>query len=219
MGPDDKAYLHRHGIVITGISEKTDGNVNEGGHWAAKLAIEDQADYYSWDADGMGAGLAEQNSRDFEGKHTELVMFKGSEAPDSPKTPYNEPTKRTAKSVDDLKTIGETFLNKRAQYTYDLRDAIYRTYRAVVHGEMMDPETLISFSSEIELLPKVRAQVCRMPRKPNSQGRLALYTKEELKRLYQMDSPNLFDVCMMSRRYEPEAQDAAPVLNFPRKWK
>jgi len=36
-GPDSKGYALRHGVVFTELEEKLDGNVNEGGHWAAHL--------------------------------------------------------------------------------------------------------------------------------------------------------------------------------------
>jgi len=203
-GPDDKGYAMRHGVVVLDVEEKKDGDINEGGHWAANRAIDQGVDYYSWDCDGMGVGLAEQNSTDFHGKKTTLVMFKGSETPDHPKAIYQPALKAP---IENQKTIGDSFLNKRAQYYYDLRDRCYRTWRAVVLNEMQDPETLISFSSEIKLLSKVRSELCRMPVKPNSSGLFALYTKEELKRKFKLPSPNLGDSVMMLMRYEEPDED------------
>ena len=53
--------------VIVDAQEKVDGNVNEGGHWAADLAIQAGADLFTWDYDGMGVALNEQVSRAFDG--------------------------------------------------------------------------------------------------------------------------------------------------------
>ena len=199
-GPDSKGYAMRHGVVFLDIQEKTDGDGNEGGHWAAGLANSQQVDFFTWDADGMGCLLAEQMAKDFNGKHTRLAMFKGSESPDNPETIYTtalkSPVSGQAKVKDSVK-------NKRAQYYAELRDRVYRTYVAVENGEKyQDPDTLISFSSDISMLPKLRAEMCRMPIKPNGAGKIDLYTKEEMKGpKFKFASPNLSDSVMMSMRF------------------
>jgi len=81
-----------------------------------------------------------------------------------------------------------------------LRDRIYRTYLAVEKNEFHDPSKLISFSSNIGLLSKLRAELCRMPIKPNSDGKLELYTKQVMKSKFKIQSPNLADSVMMSMR-------------------
>ena len=215
MGPDSKGYVFRHGNVFLRIEEKTDGNVNEGGHWATQMAIEDNADYFTWDGDGMGIALDEQIAADFAGHPTQLVVFRGSEGPDNPKEPYQAATKAP---VQNQKSIGDSFLNKRAQYYFEMRDRCYRTYRAVVLGEYHDPDTLISFSSDIELLGKFRSELCRMPVKEESgTGRFELFTKKMLKSKFKIASPNLSDAGMMSLRYKPPVEHSP--LNFKRKWK
>lgn len=197
MGADSKGYAMRHGSVVLDIQEKTDGNVNEGGHWAVGQAIIQGVDSYSWDGDGLGLGLAEQTSADLNGKHVKIEMFRGSESPDNPEAIYNPALKAP---IQNQKTNKDTFRNKRAQYYFDLRDRIYRTYRAVIHSEYHDPDTLISFSSEIELLSKVRAELCRIPIKPNGNGLFELYTKDKMKSKFKVASPNLGDSVMMLMR-------------------
>lgn len=198
MGRDSKGYAARHGSVVYSVEEKTDGNVNVGGHWAAKLAIDHSLDYFSWDGDGMGAGLAEQMSRDCEGKKIDLSMFKGSETPDYPESIYKPALKE---SVSGQKKNNEVFKNKRAQYYFMLRDRIYTTYRAVVFGEYTDPDTMISFCSDMKLLSKLRAELCRIPKKPNNNGLNELYTKKEMEVKFKIPSPNLGDSVMMLMRY------------------
>lgn len=200
MGRDSKGYAARHGSVVFDVQEKLDGNVNVGGHWAADLAIGHSLDYFSWDGDGMGAGLAEQMSRDCEGKKIDLSMFKGSEGPDYPEAIYKPAVKE---SVSGQKKNKEVFKNKRAQYYFILRDRIYTTYRAIVFGEYTDPDTMISFSSDMKLLPKLRAELCRIPKKPNRNGLNELYTKPEMQAKFKIPSPNLGDPVMMFMRYMP----------------
>jgi phage terminase large subunit len=211
-GPDSKGYAMRHGSVVLDAQEKETGNVNEGGHWAAGLAIQQGVDQYTWDCDGMGVALAEQTSTDFEGKHTKIVMFRGSESPDNPKSIY-KPAMRSP--IESQKTIEDSLRNKRAQYYFELRDRCYRTYKAVVHGEYHDPDTLISFSSDIAVLKKIRAELCRMPIKPNGNGLFQLYTKEEMKTKFKIKSPNLGDSIMMLMRYMPSFDHSKVKLPQP----
>lgn len=208
-GPDSKSYCVRHGSLIERLEESFTGNVNEGGHWACGMAVNDNIDAYTWDCDGLGVGLGEQTSIAFSGKNKEVLMFKGSESPDFPDTIYEA---TGCSGIRDRKTNKEVFKNKRAQYYFALRDRCYRTYRAVEFGEYQDPDKMISFSSKIKLLPKLRAELGRMPIKPNSNGLCELYTKEEMKRKFQLKSPNLADAVMMSLRYtyKPKQQVVMP---------
>ena len=198
LGPDSKGYAFRHGSVFLDVREKTDGDVNEGGHWATGLAIQHNADYFTWDGDGMGVALNEQISKDLDGKHTRIVMFKGSESPDNGDSIY-QPSVESP--INDQKTIADTFRNKRSQYYFELRDRIFKTYKAVVHKEYHNPDDLISFSSDIADLALLRSEVCKIPLKPNGNGLLELYTKQAMKDKFKVTSPNLADTVMMSMRY------------------
>lgn len=196
---DPKAYVLRHGSVILDADEYTKGDTNEGCRWATGRAIQDGADYFTWDCDGLGAALNEQVSRAFSEKDVRIAQFKGSETPDNPDEVY-QPAVRAP--VENQKTNKETMRNKRAQYYSELRDRAYRTYRAVVHHEFHDPDKLISFSSNITMLNKLRAELCRMPIKPRSDGLVELYTKKELRDKFKFVSPNLGDGSMMCLRYK-----------------
>jgi phage terminase large subunit len=200
VGADTKGYAMRHGSVVMDIQEKADGNVNAGARWAADIAIKQQVDAFSWDSIGMGAGLAEQFARDFDGKHVRISMFNGAESPDFPDSIYKPAIKA---SVQDQKTNKQVFRNKRAQYYFELRDRIYNTYRAVVHKEYGDPDAMISFCSEIPLISKLRAELCRLPIKHNGNGLNELYTKEEMRSKFKIASPNLADAVMQTMRYVP----------------
>ena len=210
-GPDSKGFAARHGSVVLEVKEMESGTVNEGGHWAAGNAIQFTSDAFAWDGDGMGIALAEQMGYDFVGKQTVLNVFRGSESPDFPDAVYRPATSFDADPSDNQpvanqKTNKDSFKNKRAQYYFELRDRFYRTYRAVVHGEYHDPAKMISLDSSIELLPKLRAELCRMPIKPNGNGLFELYTKAEMKTKFKMASPNLADSVMMLMRFVPQAR-------------
>jgi len=158
---DAKAIAVRHGILYKRVEQTEEGDINESCDWACDIAIEENADLFTWDCDGIGAGLKRQVAQNFDGKHTTIEMFKGSMGVDDPDRVY-EPDELTEKS----KTNKETFKNKRSQYYWMLRGRFYNTYRAVVKGEYIDPDELISLSSKIKDLQQLRSEVCRIPLTP-----------------------------------------------------
>lgn len=193
MGGDSKGYAMRHGSVVLRVEEMTYGDVNEGCDWATGLTIQDTCDMFTWDCDGMGVTLNRQVSESFDGKRIVSVMFKGSEGPDFPDSLYDPPDNNPNR---EQKTNREVFKNKRAQYYFALRDRILRTHYAVTRGEYYDPDTMISFSSNISCMTKLRSEICTIPIKPNGNGFLELYPKPDMKKLFKLPSPNLADSVM-----------------------
>lgn len=197
-GEDDKALTIRHGIVYTHLAVMDTGDVGDGTEWALNLALEHQADYFVWDGDGLGLGLKRQITAALDGKHCEPVMFRGSETCDDPDQAYD--SDREQRPGVPRKTNKDVFYNRRAQYHIRLRDAFAATYRAVVKGEYIDPNLLISLSSDMGNLDQLRTEVCKIVRKPTPSGKILIMSKEELaKAPYNLPSPNCNDVLVMSR--------------------
>ena len=192
-GPDSKGYALRHGSVVLDVRDKDTGDVNEGCDWALDLAINSQADHFTWDCDGLGAALKAQVNQSLAGKKIESVMFKGSESPDRPNEVY-QLTDNSDRFKE--KTNKQAFRNKRAQYYTALRDRFYNTYRAIVKKEYVDPDTMISLSSTIENLTGLRAELCRIPLKDNGGGFIQIMSKPEMKK-QGIESPNMGDSVMM----------------------
>lgn len=193
-GPDSKGLCYRHGNVILDVQERDFGDVNQGGDWAVDYAFEKKPDRFIWDGDGMGSALKRQFNDAFKGKKIDIEMFKGSESPDRPDAIYEPAESDTSRN---RKKIKETFRNKRAQYCWDLRDRIYKTYQAIKFNRFINPDELISFSSEIEDIDLLRSEVCRVPQKYNGRGLIQIMTKKEMRQL-DIESPNMFDAVMMS---------------------
>ena len=193
-GRDDKGFALRQGSVFLDVQSKSDGDANEGMDWALDLALSNNADWFVWDCDGLGVSLRRQVTQALDGKRTEFVMFKGSEAVENPEEIYQ--SSGSERSPLKAKTNKQTFKNKRSQYSWRLRDRFLRTYRAV-NGEYSDPDELISLSSEIACLDELRSEVCRVPLKPNGAGLIQIMTKLEMAKL-EIPSPNMYDACMMS---------------------
>lgn len=193
---DDKAVAYGHGSVILDVRSTSAGQIDTATDWALSYAIDRKPDVFTWDGDGMGAGLKRQITEAMTGKKIEICAFRGSEAADNPEQIYQ----RTDSDVKQSKTNRETFYNKRAQYYWILRDRMYRTYLAIEKGQKaVSPDDLISFSSSIEEIGALRAELCRIPRKYNNSGRIQLLSKPEMLK-QGIDSPNMADAVMMLMR-------------------
>ena len=199
LGDDDKGYCLRHGSIILRAEALDTGEIDEGCDWATGKAAKDDADWFVWDGDGMGAGLKRQISQAFEGTKTKFHMFRGSLSGNGQ---YN--AQQVYMPVDDdidtkPKTFAETFKNNRAQFSWLLRDKFYKTYLAVVKGRYIDPAEMISLASNgIPEMQRLRSEICRVPQKENPHGLIQIMNKQEMKR-QKIDSPNMFDAIMMSQ--------------------
>lgn len=202
-GNDAKGYAVRHGSVFTDAGEIDQPDINTSLDAAADSAIAHNVDLFTWDCDGMGVGLKREVDTWFSGKQTQLRQFRGSASPDRPESIY-EPVDGQQRQ----KTNRETFKNRRAQNYWLLRDRCYKTYRAVTKGEYIDPDNLISFSSSIKLLQKLRSELCRIPKKYNPSGLIQIMSKEDMRKLG-ISSPNIADSVMMAM----EAPEVATEFN------
>ncbi len=196
-GGDSKGYAVRHGNVVLNVTEKVTGEAADGMDWALDLALDDRADYFVWDCDGLGVSLKRQVDAALENKKIDYVMYKGSESPDDADQPYNEGGAHRAKSNR------ETFANKRAQYYWRLRNRFEATHRAINKGEYVNPEEMISLSSSIEKIDQLRSEVCRIPLKRTNSGKIQIMSKIDMaKKPYEIPSPNMGDALMMAM-YRP----------------
>jgi phage terminase large subunit len=190
-GVDPSAECHRHGNVIVELREHIETQVNDAAKLATDFVLEIRADMFVWDGDGMGAALRKQVSDALRGKQCQLYMFKGSHTVLNPHKVY-QPIDGERNRAN---TNAQTFSNQRAQWYWSLRDRMFRTYMAIQHGVYSNPDDLISFNGDMPLIGKLRAELCRIPRKPA--GRIQILSKQEMRKL-KIKSPNLADVVMMS---------------------
>lgn len=196
-GKDPSGYTLRHGSVFLEIEEYDKGDINDNLDYALARAITDGADYFVWDCDGMGIGLKKDVARQLKSKKIDWVIHKGSEGveyPDQVYIPVDDD------DSDKRKTNKEVIFNKRAQYGLRLADRFANTYKAIVKGEYVDPDSMISISSDIKHIDKIRAQVCRVPLIPDQpNGKIQIMSKKEMARKpLLLPSPTSFDTMSMS---------------------
>lgn len=212
-GNDAKGYCLRHGSIIKRVEAKDDGEIDDGCDWATGNAINDNADWFIYDADGMGAGLKRQVSEAFNGKKIESHAFRGSlsgSGQDHADSIFLETTEEQGKP----KTYADTFKNNRAQYYEELAKRFYNTYRCVEKGAYIDPDEMISLDSDgVEDMDRLKAELCRIPRKTNNTGLYQIMSKQDMKKL-NISSPNMADAIMMAM-WSPEVNDWGE-LEYPK---
>jgi len=215
-GKDGKAVVLRHGSIVYDAQEMLTGDVNAGADWATGFAIKNNADVFTWDCDGLGISLRRQVYTSFDNTDTDIELFKGSESPDDKNDIYLNAG--TTMEKRKAKTNGQTFKNKRAQYYWRLRDRFYQTYLAVEKKRYIDPELLISISSDIECINKLRSEVCSIPLKNNGNGQIQIMSKLEMERVYKLPSPNLADALMMSMINPKALNKSIDSMEFSSEW-
>jgi len=207
---DEKGIAIRKGSVFLDVQGTEKYDVNDACDWATGVSINHNADLFTWDCDGLGLSLKRQVADAFSGIKCEVRMFKGSMAVDRPDAIY-EPDS----NVHRPKTNRESFKNKRSQYYWLLRDRFYKTYRAVVKGEYIDPDELISLSTDIKDIAQLRSEVCRIPLKPNPSGLIQIMSKQEMWDKHQIPSPNMADCLMMAMEIPDVMDDFEPLTYQP----
>ena len=191
-GGDAKGYAFRHGSVFLDINDNVIGDSISGLNWALDKAINKQTDLFVWDGDGIGSGMKDSITKAFQGKQTQLEMFKGSGQADNGEQTYNgyDPEIKGQQKNKHL------FKNNRACRYWKLRDRFYNTYQAVTQKKYIDPDKMISLSSDITKLSKLRAELCRIPRKRTGNGQIQIENKQEMQKKG-IKSPNMADAMMM----------------------
>ncbi len=212
-GEDPKGFAIRHGTIVTHVDENSTYDVNEGCDWATDLAVEHRADHFVYDSGGLGLSLRRQVNDNLEGKRCQIHAFNGASEVLRPKDLYQG--KLDNPEEERVRNNKQTFKNLRAQSYWNLRDRMYATYCAVERGVYTDPDDMISLSSDIPMLDKLRSEVCRIPSKPNGSGLKQIMTKPEMRKL-KIKSPNMADCLMMLFGFEIKRSTGTVSLNFAR---
>ena len=215
-GGDNKGYAVRHGSVITKAKESLDGDIDDGIEWALDEAVNDAADWFIWDCDGMGYGAKGQVSDALLGKPMQYHMFRGSlsgSAQDNAEEIY---LPLDDKKDEKPKKYKDEFLNNRARYYIgELARRLQNTYKCVVKGEYIDPIDMISIDTDgCDNVNLLRSELCRIPLKPNNRQLKQVLNKQEMKKL-DIDSPGIADSVMMSM-FMPVEKVKAKKIKFKR---
>jgi len=185
VGSDSKGLAKRYGSVVFDVTEKKDGDITDAIEWAFEESSRFQADDIIYDSIGVGAAV--KVAIRARAPRANVVAYGGADSVDMPEAFYMEDRRNK-----------DMFKNKRAQYWWFLRDRFEKTYRAVVKGEYIDPDELISLSSDIASLSKLKSELVKVQRKRISASRLIQIVSKEEMRSKGIPSPNMADALVMA---------------------
>lgn len=191
---DPRGLAHLKGSVFIEVTENADDDINDALDWATEYAINNIVDLFIWDGDGVGLGLRRDVQGAFKGKHTGFQMFNGNATCYRPDSVY-QVLSDEIRGGKKLRTNKDAFYNAIAQCYWLLARRMENTYRAVVKGDYISPDELISFNPNIEKLDYLRAELCGVPQKKTGVGgKFQLVPKKDRKGA----SPNMGDCCAMA---------------------
>lgn len=217
LGSDPKGLADLHGSVLVHVDDNPTGDVNDGADWATDYALSVNADRFLFDGDGLGVTLRRQVATALNGKHTKWEIFKGSQSCVDGHLDY-EALPIGVDIRTQTKKIKEVVQLQRSQHYMMLRDRMYKTYRAVVHDEIDSPDKLFSICSDIPKLKRLRAELCRIPRKDVPGGYFQVMPKADMAKLKpKLDSPNMSDCIMMCLKKAAKVENNRPELK-PRRY-
>jgi phage terminase large subunit len=172
-GADSKAYVIRHGSLVTHCRTWYKGDITDAIHEAFTVAADHRVTDLVFDAVGVGAAV-KHHIRTLEGRDAFTTTgFLGNDIPERPQELYK-----------DDRAMHDVFRNRRAQAFWFLRDRFFNTYQAVEKGAYIDPDTMISLSSDMEGLKILVSELSRIERKRGATNNnlIQIESKDDMKR-------------------------------------
>jgi len=208
-GNDNKAAVYRYGSVIENILDWEEGTLEEGVERVYNFAVEKSVQEIVYDSTGIGAGAKIKFNQYDPNDLIIKTPFIGAAKPDF----ENDKYKNNIANKD-------MFRNKRAQYYWLLRDRFENTYRAIVHGEYVDPEEMISISSDCNNIDQLKAELTKIERKRSGTNQLILIESKADMRKRGLKSPNIADALIycFANVGMSEQIDTNVTLNFMSEW-
>jgi len=202
-GADKQAMVFSHGSVVKMIEEWNDGALEEGCTKVYNYAEKQNVQSIIYDSIGIGTGVRIKLNEFDPNNVIEKVAFNGASTPINPKVKYK-----------DDQTNEDIFKNLRAQYYWALRDRFENTYRAVELGEYVDPEEMISISSECKHLDNLKLELTAIRRVQGLGRNLIQIEGKPAMRKRGQKSPNIADALMYSFASKNESKKLIPIPNI-----
>lgn len=216
-GRDKNAFACRHGAALVGLSEWSGqgSDIYETVERAVGLSRHEQQDGFSYDADGLGAGVRGDAKRiTADGPRLDIRPHRGGGEvldPDAP-IPSPEPPNRLAAPDKLERRNRDYFANFKAQAWWSLRTRFLRTYRAVQAIKRGEPnpypvDRLIGLDPALPMLVRLQGELSQVQYRPNGAGKIQIDKTPD-----GMRSPNLADAVVIAFAPRSERSPAAGVL-------
>ena len=192
---DSKAIVLRYGSVIVDCQQLKSGDITDALPWAYEIADQHRADLFIYDADGMGAPAIKIDIARRSAGRFELIPYRGSGE-------VRDKLEPSIKGDQKAKVNGDIYYNFRGQSWTWARERFRLTYEAITRLDKglavnVDPDKLISLSSDCKALHALRAELSAPRRKYSDNGKILVESKKDM-RARRVQSPNLSDALIMS---------------------
>jgi hypothetical protein len=194
-GIDKNAFAGGQGILLDVLEEWSGKGGDIFSTVQQAFALCDANDYpaFDYDADGLGAGARGDARVINEGRRERGEPLRRAE----PFRGSGEVHDPDGEMVQKRKNK-DLFANRKAQSWWALRIRFQQTYRAVVEGMTVDPDSIISISSRLPLLQKLIMELSQPTYTINGVGKIVIDKAPDGTR-----SPNLSDAVMI--KFNPGA--------------
>jgi hypothetical protein len=187
-GADKNANTGRWGSVIK-YSEEWAGDPGAAATEAKPLCVDNQIYELYYDSIGVGAGFkVAVNGMIERAQWPESVRVMKWDASAAPLDPTDPVIQGDAESP----TNEDQYLNVKAQSWFRMRQRVYKTYRAVVYGDIYPVEEMISLDGTMHNLHALKMQLSQAVKKTSQNGKTMVDKKPQ-----GATSPNLADSCVM----------------------
>jgi phage terminase large subunit len=187
-GGDKNAIVARHGVIAQ-YANAWGGEAGDAAGVAVPVCVELMIEQLFYDSIGVGSGFKTGINNL---KTTGSLPAKLKVAPWGAGDGVQDPTKNVIPGDKESPTNEDFFANLKAQGWWRLRTRIYKTYRAVVHGDIYPHDELISFPSNMPGLHQLIMELSQAVRKYDGKGKLLVDKKPK-----GAISPNLADACVI----------------------
>lgn len=191
-GGDKNALCIRWGVVVKFV-DHWGGEAGDAARTTVPLCIEQSVGELYYDSIGVGAGFkTEINNMIEKGnfpRHLRVMPWNGGSTP-------LDPTYHIIPGDNQSPTNEDQYANLKAQAWFRVRTRFYKTYRAVMFGDVYEHEELISLDSSIPRLHELMMELSQAVHKANPKGKTIVDKKPEGSL-----SPNLADAVVIA--YSP----------------
>lgn len=207
---DAKAWGMRHGSLVCSAHQKKSGDITHVVPEVKKFVSDMNPDAFVYDSDGMGAPIIKLAIKDeFEHRGLACTPFMGAGT--------NFPNAHEVIPELDKKPA-DAFLNMRAWGWWNLRNRCEKTYNRIVNNLYANVDEMISFSSDIEDLDTLKAELSRPMRQFTGNGKIKCESKADMKQKRGVASPNMADQVMMEFANPQLSEEEVGEIEFLSEW-
>lgn len=189
-GGDKNALAIAHGVILQHISH-WGGEAGDAAGKALPICVEHGVSDLWYDSIGVGSGF-KTGMNNLKDKDTGLLPGNLKVHPWGAGDSVQNPTQHVIPGDKESPTNEDFFANLKAQAWWSLRTRVYKTYRAVMFGDVYPPDELISFPSTLEGVHQLIMELSQPVRKYDGKGKTLVDKKPK-----GAISPNMADAVVI----------------------